>query len=219
MMRIGIVAPPWAPVPPEAYGGIERVVNDLAVALKRAKHDVLLFTTGDATCPVARRCLLAKAEGMRIGESLPELRHVLRAYEVMVDHGVEVVHDHTLAGALHARSFPDLPVVTTIHGPLEGELADFYRAAGDAVALVAISHDQRQAAPDVDVARVIHHGLDARDVPVGRGNGGYCLFLGRMSPDKGAHRAIEVAKRAGIPLALAGKIRHPSEVEYFRTEA
>jgi glycosyltransferase involved in cell wall biosynthesis len=143
---------------------------------------------------------------------------VLRAYEAMVEARVDVVHDHTLAGPVHARSLPALRVVTTIHGSLDAELADVYRRVADQAAVVAISHNQREAAPDIDVTAVIHHGLDAREFPLGTGTGGYCLFLGRMSPGKGAHRAIRVAERAGTPLVLVGKMRAPREVEYFRSE-
>src|SRR5437764_1505144 len=58
-------------------------------------------------------------------------------------------------------------------------------------------------------------GLDAADFPFGDGRGGYCLFLGRMSPDKGAHRALEAAHKAGVPLVIAAKMRDPAEYEYF----
>jgi hypothetical protein len=78
-MRIGLVAPPWAPVPPHLYGGIELVVDRLAQGFSAAGHDVVLFTTADSTCPVERRWLLEEAEGKRIGFTVPEVRHVLAA--------------------------------------------------------------------------------------------------------------------------------------------
>ncbi len=64
---------------------------------------------------------------------------------------------------------------------------------------------------------MIHHGVDAADFPIGSGEGGYCLFLGRMSPDKGAHRAVVAAEKAGVPLRMIGKMREPWEFEYFET--
>jgi glycosyltransferase involved in cell wall biosynthesis len=81
--------------------------------------------------------------------------------------------------------------------------------------LVGISHAQCAAAPSVPIAKVIHHGLDAEDFPIGDGSGGYFLFLGRMSPDKGAHRAMEAAHKAGVPLIMCAKMREPWEFEYF----
>jgi glycosyltransferase involved in cell wall biosynthesis len=83
------------------------------------------------------------------------------------------------------------------------------------VSVIAVSHAQRRPAPDLPVVRVIHHGIDAADFPVGKGDGGYLLFLGRLSPDKGAGRAIDVARRAKVPLLLAGKMREPWERDYF----
>ena len=110
-------------------------------------------------------------------------------------------------------------MATTIHGPFNEELTDVYRANAERVPIVAISHAQRRAAPDIPIARVIHHGVDAAVFPVGDGTGDddgpYVLFLGRMAADKGAHRAIEVARRAGIRILLAAKMREPWEMRYF----
>ncbi len=216
-MRIGLIAPPWTPIPPTLYGGIELVVDELARGLADAGHDLLLFTTGDSTCPVPRRWVLPAAEGQRIGMAVPELRHVLHAYEAVRE--CDVVHDHTIMGPFHAEHYPDLPVATTIHGPFNEELSDLYRAVADRVPVIAISHAQHRAAPDVPVARVIHHGIDATRFPVGDGagdtEGPYVVFLGRMADDKGAHRAVEVARRAGMRILLAAKMREPWELRYF----
>ncbi len=217
-MHVGLIAPPWAPVPPALYGGIELVIDELATGLVAAGHEVTLFATGDSTCPVPRRFVLEHAEGARIGHTVPELRNALAAYESLVD--VDVIHDHTLAGPLLAaeRRSP-IPVVTTVHGELNGELAAIYRALGDRVSILAISEAQRRPAPELPIAGVIHHGINAADFPIGDGQGDedgpYCLFLGRMSPDKGAHRAIEVARKAGTRVLMAAKMRDPAEVHYF----
>ena len=216
-VRIGLVAPPWTPIPPPLYGGIEVVVDQTARGLVAAGHEVLLFATGDSTCPVPLRWVLPKAEGMRIGMAVPEMRHVLHAYEAVSD--CDVVHDHTVIGPLYSQRYPGVPVVTTIHGPFNEELADLYRVVAERVPIICISHAQRRAAPDIPVAAVIHHGIDAGDFPYGEGKGDkegdYFLFLGRMSPDKGAHRAIEVARKAGVRLLLAAKMREPWERTYF----
>ena len=212
-MRIAVIAPPWTPVPPPLYGGIELVVDRLAQGFHAAGHDVLLFTTGDSTCPVRRAFALEVAEGTRIGSVVPELRHVMAAYDAV--QGYDIVHDHTVVGPSYAARYPDLKVVTTIHGDLGGELAPIYERVSATVPTIAISHAQRRPAPHIPIARVIHHGLDVADMPYGDGDGGFCLFLGRMSPDKGAHRAIEAARKAGVRLLMAAKMREPAEVEYF----
>lgn len=214
-MRIGLLAPPWTPVPPRLYGGTELVVDLLARGFQAAGHEVVLFTTGDSTCPVERRSVLPVAQGWRIGMSVPEVIHVTAGYEALVDEGVDIVHDHSIFGPFYAERFASLPVVTTCHGPLEGELSQVYERLHGRVPVIAISEAQRRPVPGIRIARVIHHGIDASAFPFGAGDGGYFLFLGRMSPDKGAHRAMEAAHKAGVPLVMAAKMREPSEYDYF----
>ena len=216
LVRIGIIAPPWAPIPPELYGGIEQAVDCECRGLVAAGHDVLLFTTGDSTCPVPRKWVLERAEGSRIGFSVPELRHVLAAYETVTD--CDIIHDHTMIGPVYASALTEIPVVTTIHGPLNVELMDLYNRIADRVPLIAISHAQLRADPGLTVAGVIHHGVDVEDFPHGEGKGGYCMYLGRMVAEKGAHRAIRAAQEAGMPILLAGKMREPWETAYFESE-
>ena len=218
-LRIGLIAPPWAEVPPVGYGGTEAVIDQLARGLDRAGTGVVLFTVGDSTCPVPRGFTLDHAEGMRIGSCVPELQHVLAAYDFMREAGVDVIHDHTVGGPVLAATagFSDIPVVTTNHGPFNGELNDLYRRISSKVAVVAISADQASRAEGVKIARIIHHGLDPEAFPVGEGDGGYLLFLGRMAPEKGAHRAIRIANATGKRLIIAAKMREESEHNYFKT--
>lgn len=213
-MRIALIAPPWVPVPPLAYGGTEAVIDRLARGFQTEGHEVLLYTTGDSTCPVARQWCLAKSEGMRMGSVVPELRHIIHAYEAVKD--FDIVHDHTVMGPTYSERFPSLRVVTTNHGPFNAELTDIYRSITPRVPIIAISHDQAAQVPDLPIARIIHHGIDLQTIPVGRGDGGYFLFLGRMVAEKGPQRAIEVARAAGVPLLLAAKMREPAERVYFQ---
>jgi glycosyltransferase involved in cell wall biosynthesis len=151
---------------------------------------------------------------------VPEIRHVIHAYEAVRD--CDVVHDHTVMGPFHAEHYPGLPVATTIHGPFNDELTDLYRVNAERVPIVAISHAQRRAAPEIPIARVIHHGVDASHFPVGLGDGDadgpYVLFLGRMAQDKGAHRAINIARKADMRILMAAKMREPWELRYFSDE-
>ena len=215
-MRIALIAPPWAPVPPALYGGIEQVVDLLAVGFRALGHEVTLFASGDSTCSVPLRWVLSKAEGDRIGHAVPELRHVMHAYEAVDD--FDIVHDHTIVGPVYAQRFPDCTVVTTMHGALDDDLCDVYDRIALLVTIVAVSRSQAASAPSVDVVATIHHGINAAAFPYRPWKGPYCLFLGRMDADKGAHRAIEAARRAGRRLILAGKMRSPHERAYFQAE-
>ncbi len=140
-MRIAVISPPWAPVPPALYGGIELVVDRLSVGFQNAGHDVLLYATGDSTSPVPMQWVLEKSEGMRIGMAVPEQRHVMHAYEAVTAWGADVVHDHSIIGPFHAADrYPDLPVATTIHGPFNEELTDLYeRLNKSTTPIIAIS--------------------------------------------------------------------------------
>ena len=214
-MRVGIISPPWISVPPAAYGGIEAVVHTLACALVAAGHDVLLAASGDSSCPVPRVPGFPAANANTVGLSLYELRHVMQAYPAM--RNVDIVHDHTLAGPFLRDSRVTVPIVTTVHGPFVPEMLDVYRRRPAGVHLVAVSHHQASTARDVVITRVIHHGLETADIPVGRGDGGYACFLGRLHPDKGVVQAIAIARGAGMSLRIAAKMRDAAEQEYFTT--
>lgn len=217
-MRIALVAPPWLPVPPPAYGGTEAVVDTLARGLHAAGHDVMLATTGDSTCPVQQTCLYRRAQTALIGNTFVELRHALHAHQTVADLEFDIVHDHTVAGPLVSERFGHRVVVTTNHGPFTPDATGLYRWTTPRVPIVAISHHQAATAGDLPIARVIHHGIDTSSYPFGDGRGGYALFLGRMSPDKGVRQAIEIARAAGVQLRIAAKLREPAEYDYFRAE-
>ena len=213
LLRIGIIAPPWVAVPPPNYGGTELVIDQLARGLTAAGHAVELFTTGDSTCPVPRSWLCRDALGTN-ADPIAEFAHVQRAYEVLTD--VDLVHDHTLTGPVWASTWrPDLPVVNTNHGPFTPEMITHFSSFAERVSIIAISDAQRRSALGVPIASVIHHGVDVADFPFGDGAGGYLVFLGRMNPEKGVHRAIAVARAAGKPLIIAAKMWEPAELRYF----
>jgi glycosyltransferase involved in cell wall biosynthesis len=211
-MRVALIAPPWLPVPPPAYGGIESMLDQLARGLREAGHDILLCATRDSTCPVPRTGVLPRADPLRLGVAVPELRHVVHAYAAARD--CDLVHDHTMCGPLYA-AWQGVPTLTTNHGPFDHDLGDIYRAVSARVPVIAISHAQAARARGVRLAGVIHHGVDPADFPFGTGDGGHLLFLGRMAPEKGAERAARAARRAGLPLLLAGRLREPLERTYF----
>ncbi|GER21844.1 glycosyl transferase [Zafaria cholistanensis] len=212
-MRIGIIAPPWLPVPPKAYGGTEAVVDLLARGLAGAGHDVVLAAAADSTCPVPRVEGLAVSYPQGIGRDVDLLSHTIASYTAL--DGMDLVHDHTLAGPLYRYRPPRMPVAATVHGPLTAQTCPIYREMSRDTALIAISRHQAGTAVGFSVERVIHHGIDADPIPVGDGEGGYACFLGRMDPSKGVLEAIQVATLAGIPLRIAAKMYTSEEHEYY----
>jgi glycosyltransferase involved in cell wall biosynthesis len=211
-MKIGLIVPPWVPVPPPAYGGTEAVVGNLATGLAMLGHDVHLFTVGDSTCPVERSHLFEHPTA-QIGVGEAELMHVLAAYEEFAD--LDIIHDHTSLGPFVGATQGSPPVVVTNHGPFTPMRQEMFRMMAQNAHIVAISESQRRAAGSVPIAAVIHHGIDLSAYRYGPGGGGYVVFVGRMNAEKGVHRAVQVARLARRKLLMITKIREPEERRYY----
>ena len=215
-MRIAILSPPWFPVPPTGYGGIEWIVSLLADGLAKDGHDVTLFASGDSRTKAKLAWVYEHAPSDQIGRSLPDLHHVLSAYERAGD--FDVINDHTGHVGAVAGGLVETPVVHTVHGPLDGEPGEVYESIGRVapqVGLISLSLNQRRPRPDLNWVANIPNALDLEHYPCQPHKGDYLLYVGRMNHEKGAHRAVAVAMELGLPLKLAGKVREPKEKEYF----
>ena len=131
----------------------------------------------------------------------------------------DVMHDHTGLLGLALGGLVDTPFCHTVHGPLDGPPGRLYEdvvALAPKAKLISISMNQRKPKPDLPWIANCPNALDLSVYPFRRKSGGdYLLFLGRMSPDKGAHRALAVALETGLPLKIAAKCREPLEIRYF----
>jgi len=215
-MRIALIAPVWFPVPPTGYGGIEWIVWLLADGLVDAGHDVTLFASGDSRTKARLHWVYESAPSEQIGTSIVELHHLLACYERADD--FDVINDHSGLPAAAVGAAVSTPVLHTVHGPLDAIGGDVYEQIARLsrrVRLISVSLNQREPRPDLPWAANCPNALDFSLYPVKPHRGDYLFFLGRMSPDKGCHRAIDVAVTAGLPLKIAGKRREPSEIEYF----
>ena len=212
-MRIGIVAPPWIPVPPIAYGGTEFAIDQLVRGLVADGHEVHLVAHPDSVTPARLHTLPISTDNVDMGQCAHELAWVLGAYDLLDDLGVDVIHDHTLAGSVVGRSLVTGPIVITNHGPFDHLTTQMFERAARTCEVVALTraHARSTHVPTT----VIRHGLDVADFPFGDGAGGHLLFLGRMAPEKGVHFAVEVAERSGLPLVIAAKARERQEREYL----
>lgn len=217
-LHIAMVAPPWFTVPPHGYGGVENVCADLVDGLVARGHEVTLIGAGAAGTRAGRYvATYAEPPSARLGEPLPEVLHTAKVARVLDGLDVDLVHDHTLAGPLLARG-RRVPTVVTMHGPVTGEPGEYYRALGDTVDLVAISDAQRRSAADLPWLGTVHNAVDVETFPYRTDKEDVLLFLGRLHPDKAVHLAIDAARRAGLPIVVAGKCTEPIEREYFRAE-
>jgi glycosyltransferase involved in cell wall biosynthesis len=215
-VRIAIIAPAWFAVPPTRYGGIEWVVSILADGLVDHGHEVTLFAAGDSQTKARLVTSYDDPPSMRIGLSMPDLHHALTCF-ANADQ-FDLINDHSgpLAGALGGACAT--PVCHTVHGPLTGEPGDVYSLidrVSPSVALISVSDHQRTPLPDINWLATCHNAIAMDAYPFKDADDGYLLFLGRMSPDKGAHNAVRVAAEMGLPMILAGKMHDVAEREHF----
>jgi glycosyltransferase involved in cell wall biosynthesis len=217
-MRVALVAPLTEAVPPKLYGGTERVVSWLAEELVRQGHRVALFASAESE--TAAELVVCAPQSLRLagirdhlGSTLAMLREVRRRAD-----DFDIIHFHV--DLLPQALFHDLAhkCLVTVHGRLDlPDALPLYKAYPE-MPLVSISNAQRRPMPpNTNWLATIPHGLVSHVCPFNPNGGGYLAFLGRISPEKRPDRAIEIAKRAGIPLKLAAKV-DAVDIAYFKTE-
>jgi glycosyltransferase involved in cell wall biosynthesis len=220
-LRVAVLAPPWIEVPPPGYGGIEAVVALLCEALVARGHQVTLFAAPGSRSPARVYPLLEDAHPDEIGASVYESDHVAGAWELVdlaAERGLpfDVLHDHSGFTSLAMADRVAVPVVHTVHGVFDRHTAPFYRRHGRKAMLVALSRTQAQSAPaGVRIAGVVPNPIMVDRWPLRTHKEDYLLWIGRMDPVKGAHRAIEAARLAGRTLVLAAPVQTGQE-RYFR---
>ena len=216
-MKIAQITPLYEAVPPRLYGGTERVVAQLCEALVDLGHDVTLFASADART----RAHLVPVRDQAIRLDKAPLKSDVAAHMSMLAElrdrrdQFDIIHFHT--DMLHFTMFEDMAArtVTTLHGRLDlKDLPPVYRRWSK-FPLVSISDAQRVHLPFANWVSTVYHGMEA-DVSswFSAKPKGYLAFLGRMSPEKGPDRAIEIAKRLGMPLKMAAKV-DAADAQYF----
>jgi glycosyltransferase involved in cell wall biosynthesis len=217
-MRIAQVAPLWERVPPPAYGGIELVVGLLTDELVRRGHEVTLFASGDSISLAKLEAVHPQA--LRLDPNVREygiyeMLQMSRVFEQA--QSFDVIHSHMGCAALPYCNLVKTPVVHTLHGIFTPDNEKMFRHACKQP-YVSISNTQREPRLGLNYVSTVYNGIDVDsynfypqpDQPR------YLAFLGRISPEKGTHLAIDIAKRSGWHLKLAGKI-DVVDVEYFET--
>jgi glycosyltransferase involved in cell wall biosynthesis len=205
-MRIGLIAPPFIAVPPLRYGGTELFLAHLARGLHARGHDVTVYANGDSRLPCRVKWCYERTEWpLDDPESghFKNAEHTAWAIQDAAD-SVDVLHLNDVVGLPFTR-FTSVPAIFTIHHPHEATLSKQYLRYPH-VQFVAIARWLARAEPMPSV-HVVHHGIPTADYTFSDRKADYVAFLGRIAPCKGTHLAIEAARRAGVPLKIAGEVQ------------
>ena len=219
-MKIGIVAPIAWRTPPHHYGGWELVASQLTEGLVRRGHAITLFATADSLTEARLESICPHPltqEGSTLDSRVYETLHIAHAYERAAALKLDLLHNHAgCFGVPPARMAP-FPVVSTLHGSAaETGSRTLYEHYGEQH-YVSISEAERRLAPDLAYAATVYNGINVASFTTDLHPEDYLLVIGRMSPDKGIHLAIEVARQSGRRLVLAGIV--PSENQaYFEQQ-
>jgi glycosyltransferase involved in cell wall biosynthesis len=217
-MRIAQIAPLYESVPPQLYGGTERVVSYLTEELVAQGHEVTLFASGDSQ--TSARLIPSGRRALRLDGSCVDQ---LACHYLMLENVIERAHEfdilHFHVDYLH---FPfskrcAVPHLTTLHGRLNiPELVLLHRAFPEAP-LVSISMSQRKPLPWANWIGNVYHGLPSPTFAPGSGRKNYLAFIGRIAREKRVDRAVKIAVKSGMSLRIAAKI-DPSDREYYEKE-
>ena len=210
-LRIAVLAPLAWRVPPVHYGPWELFASLLTEGLVARGHDVTLFASGDSITSASLSSVVPRpwSEDPAVDPKAAECLHIAAAFERAGE--FDVIHNgFDFLPLTYSRLVPT-PVVTTIHGLSSERILAVYERYDDQGAYVAISESDRR--PTLSYAATIHHGIDVDAFPADPAPGEHLLFFGRIHPDKGTAEAIEVARRAGRRLRIAGIVQDEA---YFR---
>ncbi len=209
-----MIAPPYLAVPPRGYGGIEQVVSALTEGLVDSGHDVTLFaapgsvTSARLICPLSEPVVLGDPMGIS-----DEVYHITSAYH-QAKH-FDIIHDHTGFGPTLGSMLTRPPVIHTLHGPWTAKSRRLARLLSDRVNLVAISNAQRDNNPQIRYAGMVYNGINLAAHPFHEVKEDYLVFVGRINPEKRPEVAIEIARKAHLPLVMIVKCSEPFERTYF----
>jgi glycosyltransferase involved in cell wall biosynthesis len=211
-MRIAMLAPISWRTPPRHYGPWELVTSLLTEALVARGVDVTLFATADSLTAgtLAGVCPRAYSEDPTIDAKVWEILHVAHVFERASE--FDLIHNQADFVPLAFSQLVDTPLVTTIHGFSSDRILPAFEHYQDRVSYVAISEADRR--PGLRYAATIHHGVVLDDFPFVSATGDDLLFFGRIHPDKGAAEAIEVARRTGRRLRMAGIVQDRAYYEH-----
>jgi glycosyltransferase involved in cell wall biosynthesis len=209
-MRVAMLAPISWRVPPRHYGPWERVVSLLTEGLVERGLEITLFATADSLtrARLAAVCPRPYSEDPNLDPKVWECLHIAAVFERAAE--FDLIHNHFDFLPLSYSGLVSTPLLTTIHGFSSERILPVYQKYNGTAYYVAISQADRH--PGLEYVATIHHGIDLNEFTLRSEPGDYLLFFGRIHPDKGAAEAIEVARRLGRRLIIAGIIH---DQDYF----
>lgn len=209
-MKIAVLSPIAWRTPPRHYGPWEQVASDLAEGMHALGHDVSLFATADSLTSgrLEAVCPHPYEEDKSIDPKVWECLHISHLME-QADR-FDIIHNHYDFLPLSYSSLLRTPIITTIHGFSSEAIIPVYKKYNRNSSYISISDSDRH--PSLEYMRTIYHGIDPNLFPLVSEKEEYLLFFGRIHPHKGTHTAIEIARRSGLPLKIAGIIQ---DSEYF----
>lgn len=215
-MKIAQIAPIIERVPPQKYGGTERVVYELIEELVKRGHEVTLFASGNSLTSAKLISIFPKAlREARVkdlyGPNTLTMFNIGNAYKLQ--HNFDIIHDHNGYVSLPTANLSQTPVVMTYHGPFDPETRMIYGVLKKPF-VVSISKSQAQGTSGINFIGNVYNGLTMTDYPYSDEHEGYLLFVGRLSMEKGVHHAIEVATHLNLTLIIAAKL-DTVEMPYF----
>ena len=217
-LRVGMIAPISHPYPPSGYGPWERVAHDLTEQLVAMGHDVTLFAAaGSATSARLIETVMAPLDSSGADPRLEEERHLSIAMEASRNGTFDVIHSHLHVHALVFSRLIGTPIVTTLHGVAWDPATHPLLLQYSEMPFVSLSQSERAFLPELNYVATVPNGIRTSEIPVGGGEGGYLVFVGRMAPEKAPDLAIETARSAGIPLHLAGIVEDRHR-DFFETK-
>jgi glycosyltransferase involved in cell wall biosynthesis len=216
-LSVLVVVPPWFPIPPVGYGGLEAVADSLIRALALRGHRVEVVGGGGSTLPVPVHTAYSEPLPLRINESIVDVRHAMLVEDVLAGSNFDVVHDHTLMGPWLAAKRDGASVTTLHNGIARSDYLAYMERVSRLSPVVGVSRSHVRSLPTVRWAGFVHNGIRTCALPFADRSAreDWVLYLGRGHRSKGMHTAIDAARAAGRRIVVAAKCNEPPEKRYF----
>jgi glycosyltransferase involved in cell wall biosynthesis len=221
-MKICLISPIDEKIPPVLYGGIGRMVYNLAEGLVRKGHDVTLLASGDSKTSAKLIPIVNKSLGVDGISSYKEREVVFQIATAniissLLKNKFDIVSNHLGWRLVPFEDLVPVPIITTLHTPLDQVNKQIIFSTYSSHPVISISNNQRKSLPKLKYIGNIYNGINISLYDFSDSHDNYLVFLGRMSPEKGILEAIQIAKKVKMTLIIAGAI-HSWDKVYFESK-